>query len=482
MKIDFLNKDQKTIGSEFILETLSFEKIARTIRFFQEKNGFEALEVVLKMIEDKKMKTLKSTLNSLSDTKINDFLKAEFNEKIEEDFISSDLIGWTIKNGFDNKDYSKALNLTFEKEGKLKQYRISMWRFLKRDFNLKYDFISNGKTYNYRNEFEGNTFELIEEFKEKIKDIKYVKNSLQITTNKGWIEFMAGEKVLFIENEEVEDCPFENQKEELYFICKQSIGEEIRIEILKRRGDSLVGTLYGERISENREEHINLVCCYKVLAQRMCDIVNKTKDFKRLNYAYSSFEEIFSDFKELDVEGLYIDFKKQKKEADKMKALALKKQKENKILVDKIKEENNFKKTIEFNGTSFNINSFVSLDSKNEFENIHIQLKFNDVYIKGTLDTYYNKYFTIANIKINSIQDKEKWSENTFSKMCNIIKQYIEKDFNDILAGQDRFMVLETVYGLDNIFKEYTWGCRKKAKKGSDKEFCLSQIPEGMIG
>ena len=82
-------------------------------------------------------------------------------------------------------------------------------------------------------------------------------------------------------------CPYVDFKNELRLeIIEQKRGETIKIDFIKKRGGSRVGSIYGGKTSSYYEEFDKLLECYTEVANRVLEIANKTEDFKRVKCAY----------------------------------------------------------------------------------------------------------------------------------------------------------------------------------------------------
>lgn len=493
-------KNFKTVyfSNDLSLDDLSL-KFQKLLKYYKEQSNHKVNSYVLEDFQNEFHKSYSFDDNhKYIDIKeqFKIFNDLEWCETFKEPeiFMVTDLIGCNFINAFINKDNRI---FTFEKDGQLKQYTIQSEKGgkIRRNYDFKIGEVEyeESKGTVWRNEFNGNIFEISQAVKGKILDISCGRDIFKLKTEIGELsyEVMHGDNLIISESLNYFPCPYEDLKNELKLeIIQQERGETIRIDFLKKRGDSWVGSIYGDKTSSNNEEFNKLLECYIEVASRVIEIVNKTEDFKRVQYAYEKIEDMIWEFPELDLSNLYLDFKQIKEENDELTRKYNEKMIEEKEKFNKIKKKNNFSHNFTLNGVQMSLNSYVELYKTDynygKVQNIQLQVEFPKIYVESCLDwKYHKKYYILSNIKVNSIHDKHMWSEANFKKIVNkLISELKNKETFEIFCnGESGARILGQFYQFDDFLRtKYNFDRLLVKKSYFKRELPYNEVPKDKLG
>lgn len=377
-------------SNDLSLEDLSL-KFQKLLKYFKEKSNNKVNSYSLEDFQNEFHKIYSFDKTSdIDDIKeyFKTFINLEWKETFKEPeiFMVTDLIGWNFINAFVDKNDIRRF--TFEKDGKLKQYTISSEKGekIRRNYDFKIGEVeykeSSGTV--WETEFDGNIFEISQAVKGKILDMSCGRDIFKLKTEIGELsyEVMYRDNLIISESLNYFPCPYVDFKNELRLeLRQQKRGETIKIDFIKKRGESHIGSVYGDKTSSNYEEFSKLLECYTEVANRILEIVNKTEDFKRVKYAYERIEDMIWEFSELDLSNLYLDFKQIKIDNDEKNRIYNEKEKEKKLKYDKIENKNNFSHNFKLNDVDIVLNAYVGLYNNNssyaeKVQTIQLQITF----------------------------------------------------------------------------------------------------------
>lgn len=458
------------LSNELSVEELG-TKFKKLLQYFKEKSNNRVNYCKIEDYKNELTKSYSFSINTYSvspEQHFQKFIDLEWSEKFKEPkiFLFSDLIGWNFVNAF--IDCNNLRRFTFEKDNEIKQYVISSKE--NKDLNRNYCFTINNERYYEKNgttfakKFDGNIFEISQVIKGKVLNIECNNEIFKLVTEIGELSYSIKyrDSLIISESLNLIHCPYENLKNELIIKVRQkNVGETIKIDFIKVRGNSYIGSVYGEAKTSDYKEFNEILNCYIEVTNRILKIVNKTEDFDKVKYIYSKIEDIVFDFPELDLSNLYLNFKQIKINNDELVKLKNEKKNKEKLMFEEIKKKNNFSHSFKIKDVELVLNSYVKL-YENEYnygkvKYIQLQVRFPNIYVESCLDwKYYKKYYILADINVNSCHDKNIWSESIFLKIANklIRKLKNKNNFEIFLNGESGTNILGEYYQLDHFLND----------------------------
>ena len=496
MLVHFRNGDKynrNTLKTIYFDETEDMEilvdKFTQTEKIINEDNAFSISEYILEITDKDKFKSYTFTSfenekkifgDNRLETKFEEFFNMEFENKYTqpEFFRVKDLIGWNFINAFThNKVVGRRF--TFEKDGVIKQYKLTSPKGLRRDYNFEQDGIkyheSNGTVWG--TEFKGDIYKISQALKGVVKNIVIGRDGFLIVTDKGEVRYNevrynAGVKLL---NEPILfDCPYDNVEEE-YYVVNQTLDKAYSLAHSKTRTYCLSMNPYTDRdwlrdnkvnmhfdiINKQTEQSIfsifsiedeyidkGLFQKSEKIKEKIDEIIqkiNKEKNFGFLEqFVYEHFPDFVEKYKNRNVppptKEEFEEIEKQKE----IKKLELEEKKKTFILdynrgrdifsygYDLMKDIPGFEKEYVYKDwVCVNVYTFTKLVNKsNLYLNDYIDCEENKSPLTLLGFRIYNKkegYFT--KVKINSIHDKEKWSEKLFKRKVSRRKRKFENTY-----------------------------------------------------